>query len=172
MKRKSIKVSGRRSSKRKSIKVSGRRSSKRKSIKVSGRRSSKRKSKRRSLRRRIKGGVKELPVEMIDLISGYLSPKDKMSLSYADKEMRGVMVDLKRLDINLNKEYSLKYYEDVDYRNKIDSRYKKIGVNLYGCEGVTDVSMLGNVHTLDLRGCVNVTNANVLVGKVPKLTLP
>jgi hypothetical protein len=43
---------------------------------------------------------------------------------------------------------------------------------LSGCRGVTDVSALGNVHTLDLHWCVNVTNANVLIGKVPNLTLP
>ncbi|AIK96064.1 hypothetical protein [Candidatus Odyssella acanthamoebae] len=43
-------------------------------------------------------------------------------------------------------------------------------LNLQGCEGVTDVSALGNVHTLNLRGCRGVTDVSAL-GKVHNLTL-
>ena len=94
-------------------------------------------------------------------------------LSQIDKETNDRMIAYKKPDINLNDEYSLTYYYKVDYRNKIDSRYKKIGVNLSDeYDIIKDVSTRGNVHALDLHGCVNVTNANVLVGKVPKLTLP
>jgi len=35
-------------------------------------------------------------------------------------------------------------------------------LNLSGCPGVTDVSALSNVHTLDLSGCPGVTDVSAL----------
>jgi hypothetical protein len=42
---------------------------------------------------------------------------------------------------------------------------------LTGCTGVTDVSALGGVTTLDLRRCTGVTDVSAL-GNVTNLTLP
>jgi len=70
----------------------------------------------------------------------------------------------------LTKEYSLLYYDDVLFRNrvlnKICNPYKQLYLNLSDCD-ITDVSALGNVHTLDLSLC-NITSA---LGNVHTLNL-
>jgi hypothetical protein len=43
-------------------------------------------------------------------------------------------------------------------------------LNLYGCAGITDVSALGSVHTLDLRECTGIVDVSAL-GSVHTLDL-
>ena len=53
----------------------------------------------------------------------------------------------------LNREESLKYYENIKYRNninKINLKHKKISLNLSHCYNIVDVTSLGSVHTLNL----------------------
>ena len=84
--------------------------------------------------------------------------------------------------LKLNNEYSLKYYENIEYRTYINNNYKLIFINLNensmindvsslgnfhtlnleSCSEITDVSALGNVYTLDLRGCRKITNVSML----------
>jgi Leucine-rich repeat (LRR) protein len=72
----------------------------------------------------------------------------------------------------LTKEYSLLYYDDVLFRNrvlhKIFNPNKQLHLNLSYCD-ITDVSALGNVHTLNLCGC-NITDVSAL-GNVHDLNL-
>ena len=92
----------------------------------------------------------------------------------------------------LNKEYSLKYYHDVNYfslRMNIDDPSKQLLLtlsqkdsedvsilgNVYSlglsyCTGIIDVSALGNVHTLDLGGCTGIRDVSAL-GNVHTLNL-
>ena len=49
----------------------------------------------------------------------------------------------------LNNKYSLMYYDDVLFRNRVLNK-------------ITDVSVLGNVHTLNLRNCYNITDVSAL----------
>jgi hypothetical protein len=44
-------------------------------------------------------------------------------------------------------------------------------LNLRECHQITDVSMLGNVHTLDLTCCCDITDVSAL-GNVHTLILP
>jgi hypothetical protein len=85
----------------------------------------------------------------------------------------------------LNRNYSLKYYNDVLFRNlvksKIDRTSKQLylnvccsviitdvsflddvfSINLSNCKNISDVSKLGKVYILDLS-CTNVTDVNAL----------
>ena len=80
----------------------------------------------------------------------------------------------KYINYKLNKEYSLMYYDDILFRNivlsKIFNPNKQLHLNLSGCDNITDVSSLGNVHTLDLSFCENITDVSAL-GKVHTLYL-
>ena len=61
---------------------------------------------------------------------------------------------------------SKKYYNDINFRNSILSKMKypnkQLSLKLYQCSGITDVSTLGIVRTLDLSGCRNITDVNAL----------
>ena len=76
---------------------------------------------------------------------------------------------------NLKRTYSLKYYNDAAFRNLVlqtitDSR-KQLHLNLssYG-DIITDVSALGNVHTLNLSRCDKIEDVSAL-GNVHTLDL-
>ena len=74
----------------------------------------------------------------------------------------------------LNKEYSLEYYNNEEFRkivnNSVEKSNKQICLNLYCCDKITDVSVLGKVHILNLVGCYQITDVSAL-GKVHKLDL-
>ena len=80
----------------------------------------------------------------------------------------------KYINYKLNKKYSLKYYHDVLFRNKVLHKIfnpnKQLYLNLEDCRYITDVSVLGNVHTLDLSRCSNITDVTAL-GNVYTLKL-
>ena len=73
----------------------------------------------------------------------------------------------------LNRDYSLMYYNDILFRqrvlNKIFNPYKQLHLDLSDCN-ITDVSGLGNVHTLNLRNCSNIIDVSSL-GNVHTLDL-
>jgi hypothetical protein len=77
---------------------------------------------------------------------------------------------------NLNNKMSIKYYEDINFRNKITASdrmlnlNKQLKLNLSRCYKITDVSELGNVHTLFLIDCDNITDISAL-GNVHTLNL-
>jgi len=80
----------------------------------------------------------------------------------------------KYLIYKLNSTYSLLYYDDISFRqrvlNKIFNPCKQLYLDLSDCNQVTDVSALGNVHTLNLRNCYNITDVSSL-GNVHTLDL-
>jgi hypothetical protein len=43
----------------------------------------------------------------------------------------------------LNKEESLRYYENEKYKEEINSKNQKISLDLSGCKNITDVDNLG-----------------------------
>ena len=75
----------------------------------------------------------------------------------------------KYINYKLNKQYSLMYYDDILFRNiilnKIFNPLKQLHLQLSCCDNITDVSALGNVHTLDLSGCENITK---VINEIPK----
>ena len=75
---------------------------------------------------------------------------------------------------NLTKAASLRFHRFQPYRDILLSRMiyprKQIQIDLGGYSEVTDVSMLSNVHTLDLRCCSDVTDVSML-GNVHTLDL-
>ena len=56
----------------------------------------------------------------------------------------------KYINYKLNREYSLMYYDNILFRYrvliKIFNPNKQLKLNLYLCDNITDVSLLGNVH--------------------------
>ena len=81
----------------------------------------------------------------------------------------------KYINYKFNKEYSLMYYDDILFRNKVLSKIfnplKQLHLDLSYCENITDVSALGNVHTLNLSCCNKITDVSALKN-VYTLTLP
>ena len=75
---------------------------------------------------------------------------------------------------NLTRVASQRYNQSQPYRDILMSLMtyprKQLKINLNGCSEVTDVSMLDNVHTLDLSECDNVTDVSML-GNVHTLNL-
>ena len=80
----------------------------------------------------------------------------------------------KYINYKLNKEYSLMYYDNVLFRNgvlsKIINPYKQLYLNLTCCDKITNISALGNVHTLNLSYCDKITDVSTL-GRVHTLNL-
>ena len=76
--------------------------------------------------------------------------------------------------IRLNRYYSIRYYEDEEFRTFVHSRVEnpsnQLSLDLSECRNITDVSALGGVHTLNLRGCWHITDVSAL-GGVHTLTL-
>jgi hypothetical protein len=73
----------------------------------------------------------------------------------------------------LNKKYSLIYYNSSPYRERIRLLIKtkrQLSLNLYHNSEVVDVSVLADIHTLDLSYCDNITDVSLL-GGVYKLDL-
>jgi len=86
------------------------------------------------------------------------------------------LYELKLKYYKLNKEYSLKYYFDNDFKNLINSKITnsrlKISLNLSNSYEITDegIKMLGNIHTLNLSGCDKITNEGLkILSNIKKL---
>jgi hypothetical protein len=65
----------------------------------------------------------------------------------------------------LNKEESLRYYKNEEYREEINSKNQKISLNLIQCQNITDVSNLGSVHKLNLSNCKNISSVYIYFTK-------
>ena len=69
------------------------------------------------------------------------------------------------LYFNFNKIYSLKYYNDIYFRNFIFNYIntsKQLSLKLNYCHEITDVFVLNNIHTLDLSFCNNINDISAL----------
>ena len=73
-----------------------------------------------------------------------------------------------------DKDVAMRFYRDNAFRIYVYSRVqnpgRQISLKLIYCDRVTDVSALGNVHTLNLTCCRKVTDVSAL-GKVHTLNL-
>ena len=80
----------------------------------------------------------------------------------------------KHINYKLKQKYSLLYYNDLLFRNRVLNNIfnsnKQLYLNLQICNKITDVSALGNVHTLDLSYCDKITDVSAL-GNVHTLDL-
>jgi hypothetical protein len=66
----------------------------------------------------------------------------------------------------LNKQYSRYYYTSSPYRERITlvmKTTKQLSLTLNICSEVVDVSILADIHTLELRNC-NISDVSALVG--------
>ena len=70
---------------------------------------------------------------------------------------------------NLNYDMSIKYYEDINFRNKICgeilylNKQLKLKLSNYNFNiNINNLSVLGNIHTLNLSHCENITDVSSL----------
>ena len=65
-----------------------------------------------------------------------------------------------------NEKYSLKYYDDEQFRKLVQLKIpkNKLSLNLSDCNKITDVSMLGELHTLILNNYDKITD--VMLGEL------
>ena len=62
----------------------------------------------------------------------------------------------------LTREESLKYYNDNEYREEINVKYKKVLINFFLNQNIVDMKPLGSVHTLELSCCDNIVDVSAL----------
>lgn len=125
------------------------------------------------------------PIFYVRDIVSYINEfiKDDNPLLSCNKYLKGLKLEY----ITLNKTYSLKYYENAEFRDLIQSKMNnsrfQLSLNLSNCSQVTDLSVLKNIHSLDLsycrcisddisalentyilnlKGCENITNVSML----------
>ena len=110
-------------------------------------------------------------------VHGYLTRSDGNRLSCVNKWFRNMILAnnslFSTLDINF-------INDRKDFYNILSNICKQIvdvsilgnvhTLNLSNCAGITDVSNLGNVHTLDLSSCYGITDVSML-GNVHTLIL-
>ena len=107
--------------------------------------------------------LEKLPGDVVGVICKYLDIKERNSLLSISKTLR--IEQKKYCYLNLNKESSLKFYEDEMFRDIINNLVKyprrQISLDLFEAS-IVDVSALGNVHTLDLAYCKSLVDASAL----------
>ena len=103
--------------------------------------------------------MNSLPEDMIYEIGTFLSSKDFISLLSISNKMK--YSKYKYQYLNLNKESSRLFASEnengISFRSEvllqIANPNKQLSLNLFNCQEIIDVSMLGNVHTLNLSNC-------------------
>jgi hypothetical protein len=116
------------------------------------------------------------------MLSDFIFQNLQEFLSYPYTELNNSLTvsrnfrDLKRSIFywKLNKEYSLKYFMDTNYRIRLDlliaNSKTQLSLDLSRFSEITNVSTLGNVHELNLSECANLTDVSAL-GSVHALDL-
>ena len=99
--------------------------------------------------------------DIIRLIKKYL--EEDTPLFDCNKSLNGSGLKC----FKLNHEYSLKYLEDIDFKNLVNSRIKnsksQLSLDLSYCYEITDegIKYLSHVHTLILNGCRKITDEGI-----------
>jgi Leucine-rich repeat (LRR) protein len=62
----------------------------------------------------------------------------------------------------LNREEALRYYENKEYREEINSKNQKISLDLIYYNNIIDLSKLSSVHTLNLKNCPKIRDVSNL----------
>ena len=66
----------------------------------------------------------------------------------------------------LNEKYSSDYYKHEKFRmtihDSVENPNKQISLDLWRCENITNISILGNVHTLKLFNYVKIIDVSAL----------
>ena len=95
-----------------------------------------------------------IPDDIIDVIIKYV---DNKHLYDCNKYLNSSKY------YNFNKKYSLKYYDNAQFRKLVQLKIpkNKLSLNLSHCKNITDVSILGELHKLDLS-CSKITDVSML----------
>ena len=89
-----------------------------------------------------------LPKELNNIIACFLSQKDMLPYRLVCRYFQSIFLEyVKTKEIKLNRNIT------DDILNELMDKYNFKMLNLTLCKNITDVSILGNVHTLNLRNC-------------------
>jgi len=121
-----------------------------------------------------KTNLTHLPIDVLRLVIGFAGIRHTfgswglrphMSLTVTNRYFYSMR---RHLYLRLNKRYSLKYYEDQQFRSYVHSRLEnpstQLSLDLSKCYKITDVSALSGVHALNLRECYKITDVSALSG--------
>ena len=115
-----------------------------------------------------KTNIFDIDGKCISNILNYTGINDVLNLLAANNNLFAMVSPLTDFYYKLNKHYSLKYFHDKKFRERVIKRVgdikNKLSLNLSECSSITDVSALGGVHTLDLYMCSNITDVSALGG--------
>jgi hypothetical protein len=99
---------------------------------------------------------------------------DRNTNTLLDLSKKCQVVKKSKYYFRLTRECSLKYHKDIEYRTRLDSLMtrpeKQLSLLFQNCDGISDISALGNVHTLYLYNCKNISDVSAL-GNVHTLYL-
>jgi hypothetical protein len=116
--------------------------------------------------------VGSLNPDLLNIVCTHLLYEEQLEFITVNQSIRASSKLFRYL--RLKKKYSLKFYDDITFRNKCLSLIKdastQFKLNFRGCHQLTDVSALDNVHTLDLSKCDQLTDVSAL-GHVHSLDL-
>ncbi len=104
-----------------------------------------------------------LPIDLLRLLQEYLSIRDWRHFTACCMHWR----ELRRntLTLALNKHHSKRYYESPEFRAQVYQCVHSVSNQLHimlPYSNVVDVSVLGQVHTLNLSGCCGITGVSAL----------
>ena len=107
--------------------------------------------------------LENLPSDTIGVVCEYLNINERNMLLGLSKTLR---IEQKKFRyLNLKGWLSLKFYEDKNFRETINNLviypHRQISLNLAGSP-IVDVSILRNVHALNLCGCRKVVDVSAL----------
>ena len=109
-------------------------------------------------------GVHSLNADIFSLLQSYLARDEFQAFLHSTKHVHGEYVS--RRYLSLKRKYSLLYCENTTFRERIlslilDPR-RQLAINLSECDSITDVSILGGLHSLDLSCCSGVIDVSML----------
>jgi hypothetical protein len=111
-------------------------------------------------------GLQNLNPDLTHIVAQYLSHQDQLTL-FVVNHFHHESSKLYRY-IQLNRIKSDQYVNDEEFQKHcsflIKSSSRQLGLNLTGFNGISDVSALGGVHTLDLRYCRGISDVSALGG--------
>lgn len=103
-------------------------------------------------------------VDLVGVIYSYLNYADGLNLLATTKYLYENTSNIRYLKLNRNG--SKRYYESEMFRNHINTLIKdtakQLNLNFYDFDWLSNVSVLSDVHTLNLRYCKQVENVDTL----------
>ena len=101
-------------------------------------------------------------LDLVSVIYDYLDIRSQIYFLCINKYIYKYAKDFRC--VHLNQSASLCYYLEASFRNQISCLVsypsRQVMLNLIACKGISNVSALGGVHTLDLNDCYRISDVS------------